>query len=120
MDFETEEFEEVPQPPAAKGKGKKGGKRNGNEDQWHSSWSTSAGSNWRSEPYTLAIAARPQTFSAMQAPLAESIEALARSEASARAAARVARQAAVAFDDEAAILSSTLKKLQACVDGMGK
>jgi hypothetical protein len=123
MELETEEVD-VPDEaarPAGKeaskgsgwGKGHGGGKRHG-KGKWN--WDQADSS--RFEPYQVALPPRPQPTIDLTAPIAECIEALTRSESSARAASRVARQAAVAFDDEASILHMTLEKLQACVQAM--
>lgn len=110
--LEEQSFDE-PEPAKGKGKGKGKGKHKDIDDTWHSS-----SSSWRSSPYgrgqdqsQIVIASRPQLNPFGDA-VAEATRSLARSEASARAAARVARGAALAFDEEAAILSATLKKLQ--------
>ncbi len=47
------------------------------------------------------------------------LSSLARSEASARTAARVARSAALAFDEEASILAQTMKKVADAVEALG-
>ena len=118
--------EEIELEDESSGKSAKEPKGSGKGKGWHGSKGKGKGkSSWwepsdssRSEPYALQIAARPQPTMDLTGPIAECIEALTRSESSARAAARVAHQAAVSFDDEAAILHMTLDKLQNCVKAM--
>jgi len=116
------------------GKGWRGGwdhdNRSGSDnwsgpDNWkgHANWS---GADNRSSPYGQSSARGSQDIAVptrMLQPIPEfgdCIEALTRSEASARTAARVARSAALAFEDEASILHSTLLKLQTFVASMGR
>lgn len=102
------------------GKGiKKGGKQEKGGQGWSwgsEQWDAAASSGWRSGPYpaSTAMVAATKPGHNMHA-LGESIAALTRAEASARTASRVARAAALAFEEEAAIMSTVLKKLQDCL-----
>lgn len=105
----TEEDEE----PQAKGKGKacKSYKAKPNK---YEPYKTEAYQHWdkteKTEPYAIVATQKP-----MPGAVGESIAALTRAEASARTASRVARAAALAFEEEAAIMATVVKKLQDCL-----
>ena len=118
-EYPEEEWEEEP-PKGKDGKGK-GNKSIGKGKGWNSasSWETSSwdSSSWRSGPYSTGHASSSQQLAVADSPgssadFAELVQALARAEASARTASEVARAAALAFDDEATIMASTLKKIK--------
>lgn len=128
-DYLSEEWEEE----EAKGRGKDESKGQGKSrkptekpDWQQSSWNSPG---WRSNQWDsqsrgqssqqLATIQQPQLAARniqSSQPLSEEffecLQSLTRSEASARAAARVARAAAIAFEDEAAVMAASLKKLR--------
>ena len=92
------------------------------EGDWKSrpaGWQGSSG--WRDGPYAqqqVAVRAEPKVKGASV--FKDCMQALGRSEASARTAARVARSAALAFEEEASILSDAMKKLDGVMNAMGE
>ena len=119
-EYPEEEWEEEPQ-KGKDGKGK-GSKSIGKGKGWQSanSWEASSAwdsGSWRSGPYSTGHASSSQQLAVAVSPgsssdFAELVQALARAEASARTASKVARAAALAFDDEATIMASMLKKIK--------
>ena len=111
-DVMTEEDEE----PQAKGKGKaaKSSKAKVNKYEPYKVDKTEAYQYWdkteKTGSYAIVAATNP-----VPGTIGESIAALTRAEASARTASRVARAAALAFEEEAAIMATVVKKLQDCL-----
>ena len=121
-EYPEEEWEEEPQ-KGKDGKGK-GSKSIGKGKGWHpaNNWEASGAwdsGSWRSGPYStghassssqqLALAVSP----GLPSDFADLVQALTRAESSARTASKVARAAALAFDDEATIMASMLGKIKA-------
>ena len=81
-----------------------------------SSWGQgdSHGSNYRSNPYQLANV-RPQPQPQPQQDVQLALQCITRCEGAARTAARMARSAALAFDEESAIMMAAMAKLQATI-----
>ena len=125
QEYEEEDWdEEEPAGSIDLHKGAKGWKKQGNNQSWDKGgWKADA---WKqapkaSGPYAGSSASDSAASSAMakistnasrSAEFLDCVQSLARSEASARTAARVARAAAGSFEDEACTLSQALKKLK--------
>lgn len=121
-EYPEEEWEEEPQNQKGKdGKGK-GSKSIGKGKGWQSanSWEASPewdGRHWRGGPYSTGPASTSSqqlalaVSSDLPSDFADMVQALTRAESSARTASKVARAAALAFDDEATIMASMLSKI---------
>ena len=106
-EYEEEEHEESAE--AAKGKAK------GKNQSWGSSWGGS--SSWRTGPYNWEPQQQQQVVAVQPAPVPQDflgsvMKCLCRSESAARTAARVARSAALAFDEEAGVMQMSIRTLQ--------
>ena len=138
-DAPLEEVEYDDEPPKDKKdiprggmKGGKGSKNKGKQPQqqqhgqdwcradWHSGeWSTSSSSN-RPGPYDVAVAPVQPHAAIGRGEVLEVLASIGRAEAASRTAARMARSAALAFEEENSIMTAAMAKIQKLIQHDGQ